>query len=201
MGRFLPLVIFAVIFAFLGVGLTITDRVQEVPSPLIDKPAPRFSLPSLEDPTKSVTDTDLKGQVSLVNVWASWCAGCRQEHDLLVQIDRMGVAPIIGLNYRDERADAQRWLNRYGNPYTTVAYDGDGRVSIDWGVYGAPETFVVDGEGMIRYKHIGPLTPDVLEKTIVPMVQQLQARLEGAPAEEPARNVSMGAKSAVPEQG
>jgi cytochrome c biogenesis protein CcmG/thiol:disulfide interchange protein DsbE len=174
MARFLiPLAIFLVLVAFLAVGLKLDPR--EVPSPLIDKPAPAFQLTRLDDPARTVSLQDLRGQVWLLNVWASWCVACLQEHPLLVEFSRSGTVPIYGLNYKDKPEAAAAWLGKHGNPYTTSIVDADGRVGIDYGVYGVPETFVIDKHGVIRYKHIGPVTPEVLNDKILPLVRQLQA--------------------------
>lgn len=172
MGRYVALGLFLVLLVFLGVGLTLNPR--EVPSPLIGKPAPAFRLPTVADAAKSIGTEDLRNQVSLLNVWASWCVSCRQEHPLLVELSRKGSVPIYGLNYKDTRPEALRWLSALGNPYVTSAFDEDGRVGIEWGVYGVPETFVVDREGIIRYKHTGPVTPEAWEKTLLPLIQKLQ---------------------------
>lgn len=172
MGRYVALGLFLVLLVFLGVGLTLNPR--EVPSPLIGKPAPAFRLPTVADAAKSIGTEDLRNQVSLLNVWASWCVSCRQEHPLLVELSRKGSVPIYGLNYKDTRTEALRWLSALGNPYVTSAFDEDGRVGIEWGVYGVPETFVVDREGIIRYKHTGPVTPEAWEKTLLPLIQKLQ---------------------------
>jgi len=168
----LPLAIFLVVAAFLVRGLFLNPR--EVPSPLIDKPAPGFSLVQLHAPDKTLTREDLKGQVWLFNVWASWCVSCREEHPLLVELSRQGLVPIYGLNYKDKREDALGWLQQFGNPYTASVVDLDGRVGINYGVYGVPETFVVDKSGVIRFKQIGPVTRDALDKKIIPLVKQLQ---------------------------
>ncbi len=152
--RFMPLIAFVVLVVFLAIGLTLNPR--EVPSPLIGKPAPAFDLPLLYKDGR-FTDNDLKGHVTLINVWASWCFACRQEHETVKFLSREGVR-IIGLNYKDETADAKNWLQRLGNPYQSIAVDRDGRIAIDWGVYGAPETFLIDKEGIIRHKVIGPLS-------------------------------------------
>jgi cytochrome c biogenesis protein CcmG/thiol:disulfide interchange protein DsbE len=174
MGRFLiPLAVFIVLVVFLAIGLKLNPR--EVPSPLIDKPAPAFELSRLDNPQQSVKLEDLRGQVWLLNVWASWCVACLQEHPLLVEFSRSGTVPIYGLNYKDKPEAATAWLGKHGNPYTMSIVDGDGRVGIDFGVYGVPETFVIDKQGVIRYKHIGPVTPDVLNDKILPLVQKLQA--------------------------
>jgi len=169
----IPLAVFGVLVAFLAAGLKLDPR--EVPSPLIDKPAPLFSLPLLHDPTQAMSPGQLKGQVWMLNVWASWCVSCRQEHPLLVQLSRTGQVPIYGLDYKDKVGDALAWLEQFGNPYTQSLVDADGRVGIDYGVYGVPETYLIDKEGIIRYKHIGPLTPKVIEETILPRVRELNA--------------------------
>ena len=167
----LPLGIFAVLVGFLVVGLNLNPR--EVPSPLIGKPAPEFKLARLEDPTQSVGRADLLGKVWILNVWASWCVACREEHPLLVEFARRKLVPIYGLNYKDRRDAAERWLARLGNPYDATLADADGRVGIDFGVYGVPETFVIDQAGVIRMKHIGPVTQEVLRDQILPLVKKL----------------------------
>ena len=169
----LPLGIFAVLVGFLVVGLNLNPR--EVPSPLIGKPAPEFRLPRLDDPAQSIGRAELLGRVWMLNVWASWCVACREEHPLLVEFARRKLVPIYGLNYKDRRDAAERWLARLGNPYDATLADADGRVGIDFGVYGVPETFVVDKRGIIRYKQIGPLTPEALQDKIVPLLERLQA--------------------------
>jgi cytochrome c biogenesis protein CcmG, thiol:disulfide interchange protein DsbE len=168
-----PLLIFAVLLAFLWVGLSLNPR--EVPSPLIGKPAPEFRLTRLDDPGRSITEKDLRGQVWLLNVWASWCVSCMDEHPVLVQLARTGVVPIYGLNYKDQRDAALAWLGKNGNPYTVSITDPEGKVGIDYGVYGVPETYVIDKNGVIRYKRVGPVTPQVLSEQILPLVKQLQA--------------------------
>ena len=174
MARYLiPLGVFAVLVVFLAVGLKLDPR--EIPSPLINKDAPGFSLPSLRNPEKTVGLADLKRKVSLLNVWASWCVSCRQEHPLLVELSRRGAVPIYGLNYKDTREEALRWLHTLGDPYTAIAFDRNGRVGVDWGVYGVPETFVVDRKGVIRHKHTGPITVDAWQKTLFPLIRELQA--------------------------
>jgi len=172
----LPLGLFVGLVALLGVGLKLDPR--EVPSPLIDKPAPAFSLPRLQQPAQTVSPADFRGRVWLLNVWASWCVSCRAEHPVLNQLARTGVVPLLGLNYKDSRQDALQWLRERGDPYTGNAFDADGRVGIDWGVYGVPETFVIDKRGMIRLKHTGPLTPQVVQDEILPLVR----KLNGEPA-------------------
>jgi cytochrome c biogenesis protein CcmG/thiol:disulfide interchange protein DsbE len=172
MARFLlPLVIFIVLVAFLWVGLGRDPR--EVPSPLIDKPAPAFTLPRLHQTDKSFSPADMRGQVWLLNVWASWCVSCREEHPVLVELAKTHAVPIVGLNYKDQNPDALRWLAQFGDPYTLSVTDADGRVGIDYGVYGVPETYVIDKAGIIRMKHIGPVTPEVLQQKILPKVKEL----------------------------
>ncbi len=148
---------------------------RKIPSPLIGKPLPSFTLPVLHEPTRQVSAKDLKGQVYLVNVWASWCVACRIEHPLLMEIARQAIAPIIGLDYKDESADGLAWLADYGNPYQVSLMDTSGRVGIELGVYGVPETFVIDAKGIIRYKHIGPINAEVLSKVLLPKIKELKA--------------------------
>jgi cytochrome c biogenesis protein CcmG/thiol:disulfide interchange protein DsbE len=168
----LPLVLFIGLVVFLAIGLTRDPR--EIPSPLVNKPAPAFALPLLSDPQRNFTTQEMKGKVWLLNGWASWCAACQDEHPLLVQLSKTGIVPIYGLNYKDERPSALAWLNELGNPYTLSFSDTDGRVAIDYGVYGVPETFVIDREGVIRYKQIGPVTEEALRTKILPLVKELQ---------------------------
>lgn len=168
----LPLAVFVVLLAFLFVGLFRDPR--EVPSPLIGKPAPQFSLAKLHQPGERLTTADMHGQVWLLNVWASWCVSCRVEHPLLVALAKADVVPVIGLAYKDKPEDGLAWLASNGDPYRMSIVDRDGRVGIDFGVYGVPETFVIDKAGIIRYKQIGPLTADALDKTILPLVRELQ---------------------------
>ena len=173
MKRFLiPLGIFIVLVGFLAVGLKLDPR--EVPSPLIGKPAPDFKLALLSDPAKQLSPADLRGKVWLFNVWASWCASCRQEHEVLLDLSRQGIVPIYGMDYKDQPAAAQAVLTRFGNPYAETVVDLDGRVGIDYGVYGVPETYLIDKSGIIRYKHTGPVNPDVLSRKILPLVKELQ---------------------------
>jgi len=170
--RFLiPLAVFGVMVAFLGVGLTLNPR--EVPSPLINKPAPPFELPQLHAPDKTFSQKEMLGKVWMLNVWASWCVACREEHPHLVALARTGAVPIYGLNYKDERADGIAWLARFGDPYQLSAYDRDGRIGIDYGVYGVPETYVIDKAGVIRYKRIGIVTPEIVREKILPLVKEL----------------------------
>ena len=169
-GRVLPLVLFGLLVALLGFGISWmrNNAMNEVPSPLIDKAAPAFELPLLDDPSRAFGSRDLAGKPYLLNVFASWCFACLDEHPLLMaEAKKLGV-PLVGFNYKDEAADAQRWLARFGNPYTTIITDRDGRVAIDFGVYGAPESFLVDASGVIRYKRIGAITPVILATEIKP---------------------------------
>lgn len=170
--RLLPLAIFVVITGFLFVGLKLNPR--EVPSPLVGKPAPDFRLARLDNPAGTLANDDLKGQVWLLNVWASWCASCRVEHPLLVELARAKVVPLVGLNYKDKPEEARAWLAQLGDPYSVSIMDRDGRVGIDFGVYGVPETFVIDKYGKVRYKHIGPVTAEVIETKLLPLVRELQ---------------------------
>ncbi|MEY4683705.1 MAG: hypothetical protein RLZ25_164 [Pseudomonadota bacterium] len=169
--RFLiPLGVFLVMVIFLGVGLSLDPR--EIPSPLIGKPAPAFDLPTLEAPDRRFGPHLLKGRPYLLNVWASWCEACRAEHPVLINLAREGEVHLIGLNYKDSPEKARAWLEAHGgNPYETVAVDADGKVGIDWGVYGVPETFLIDANGVILYKHTGPLNPRVLEEKLLPLIR------------------------------
>ncbi|NRC56577.1 DsbE family thiol:disulfide interchange protein [Mesorhizobium sediminum] len=169
----LPLTVFVALAAVLGWGLT--RNVDDIPSVLIGKPVPEFSLPPVEGRMLGLTSADLRGEVSLVNVFASWCVACREEHPLFMRIAADGTVPLHGLNYKDQPEDAKKWLDALGDPYTRTGADLDGRVAIDWGVYGVPETFVVGADGRIAYKHIGAVTPRALDETILPLVQRLRA--------------------------
>lgn len=168
----LPLSVFAVVVLFLWKGLSLNPR--EIPSPLIEKAVPAFTLPQLHAPDKTLSAAELKGQVWLLNVWGSWCVSCRVEHPLLMQLARSGQVPIYGLNMKDQREDAIAWLQKFGDPYKVSASDLAGRTAIDFGVYGAPETFLIDKHGVIRHKQIGPITPEALRDTILPLIKQLQ---------------------------
>ena len=169
---FLPLALFAALAAMLGAGLSLKPR--EVPSPFIGKPAPAFTLPQLHEPARSLGAADMKGQVWLLNVWASWCAPCREEHPLLVALAREKAVPIVGLNYKDDPRNAQEWLIKLGDPYQVSIVDRDGRVGIDYGVYGVPETFVIDQAGIVRFKHVGPLTQEVWTRKMQPLIRELR---------------------------
>ncbi len=170
----LPLVVFLVLAGFLYVGLGLDPH--EVPSPLIDKPAPAFNLPQLHDSTKTFSQEEMKGKVWLLNVWSSWCVSCKEEHPLLLNLAQQNIVPIYGLDYKDKKADAETWLSQAGNPYTLNVMDRDGRVGINYGVYGVPETYVIDKQGIIRYKQIGPVTSESLNQKILPMVAELQRK-------------------------
>lgn len=168
--RFLvPALAFAVLVGFFVVGLR--QNPGEIPSPLIGKAAPAFSLESLENPTQNVGPTDFAGRAWIMNVWATWCGGCRQEHEALLAIARDNQVPIMGLNWRDDRALALSWLVELGNPYVSVAFDPEGRTAIDWGVYGAPETFLISAEGVVLKKRIGVMTPEIWQREFVPLLQ------------------------------
>jgi cytochrome c biogenesis protein CcmG/thiol:disulfide interchange protein DsbE len=169
----LPLVVFVLMVGLLGYGLRLDPK--KVPSPLIDKPAPEFTLSMLETPSRQLSTKDMSGQVWVLNVWASWCVSCRAEHEVITELANRKLVTVVGLNYKDEPADATRWLEQFGNPYATSVIDRDGRVGIDWGVYGVPETFVIGADGMIKYKHIGPVTHESLEQTILPMLKELKS--------------------------
>ena len=170
MTRFvLPIALLAALVVFLAIGLQRDP--SYVPSPLVGKPAPQFTLPRLDDPRQTLSLSDLTGEVSLLNVWATWCVGCRQEHGFLVELARGGEARIFGLNWKDDPQLARQWLRQLGDPYTATAVDQDGRAAIDWGVYGAPETFLLDASGVVLYKHIAPLTREVWEAEFVPRIR------------------------------
>lgn len=173
MGRFLvPLGIFGVLAGFLYIGLGLNPT--QVDSPLINKPAPAFQLPQLENASATFSPADMKGKVWMLNVWASWCVSCRYEHEVFMQMAKANVLPIVGLNYKDEREDSSAWLKQFGNPYTIVAVDYDGRVGIDYGVYGTPESYLIDQNGIIRYKHVGPVSPKDVQEKIIPLVKELR---------------------------
>lgn len=169
----IPLLLFVVLAVFLAVGLNLNPH--DIPSPFIGKPAPVFSAPKLTAPSETLSNNDLKGKVWLFNVWASWCVSCREEHPILNELAKQHAVEIIGLNYKDEPDAAKNWLDTLGNPYNVSIMDQDGRIGIDWGVYGVPETFVVDKKGIIRHKYTGPVTMDVWQQTLLPLITQLQA--------------------------
>ena len=167
----IPLGLFVILVIFLAIGLTRDPN--ELPSALLDKPAPTFRLPQLKEPDKTFSAEDIRGKVWMLNVWASWCVACRDEHPYLFEYQKSGAVPIYGLNYKDRREDALGWLSELGDPYLLSAVDLDGRVAIDYGVYGAPESYIIDKSGTIRLKHVGPILPDVWSKKILPLVQEL----------------------------
>lgn len=168
----IPLGLFIALAVFLGWSLTNDPRA--IPSPLIDREAPEFVLPVLGAPQQQLQLADMRGKVWLLNVWASWCVSCRDEHPALLDFSRRGLLPVIGLDYKDKADDAETWLAQYGNPYSMSIMDVEGRVGIDFGVYGVPETFLIDGKGRIRYKFTGPLTPEAIERDLVPRIRELQ---------------------------
>ena len=172
MRRFLlPLIVFVVLLGFLGAGLRLNPR--EIPSPFIGKPAPAFRLPQLHAQDKTLAPEDLKGKVWLLNVWASWCVSCRQEHPVLLDIKKGGLVPVYGLDYKDDPVAGRQWLQEHGDPYTLSVIDRDGKIGIEYGVYGVPETFLIDKAGVIRYKHIGPITSEAFKDVILPKVKEL----------------------------
>lgn len=168
----IPLVFFIILVIFLAIGLTRDPH--EIPSPLIGKPAPLFSAPVLQTPEKQLSSKDMLGQVWLLNTWASWCVACRQEHPILMEFAKTKTLPIVGLDYKDKGADGLKWLARFGNPYDIAITDQDGRIGIDFGVYGVPESFLIDKAGVIRYKQIGPVTEEALRDKILPLIRELQ---------------------------
>ncbi len=167
----IPIALLAGLMLLFAYGLKLDPR--KIPSPLVGKPLPAFSLPSVADPKRTVSTESLRGRTYLLNVWASWCVACREEHPLLVELSRRKAAVLIGLNYKDQRQDALAWLAALGDPYEVSASDLDGRIGIELGVYGVPETFVIDKAGVIRFKHIGPLTPEIFEQKLLPMLREL----------------------------
>ena len=174
MNRYLlPLALFVVLILLLAVGLRFDPRL--VPSPLIDKPLPAFNLPKLKTPDDNIKSSDFQGDVVLLNVWASWCVACRVEHPLLIELSKNNEMLIYGVNYKDTRTDAMQWLQHFGDPYKASAFDQHGLTGIDLGVYGVPETYIMDRAGIIRYKHIGPITREALDKTILPLIEKLKA--------------------------
>ncbi|MCP3851828.1 MAG: DsbE family thiol:disulfide interchange protein [Gammaproteobacteria bacterium] len=169
-----PLIIFGLLVVLLVVGLIKAKYIRDVPSPLIGKAVPQFTLPAVEE-LQTVSSEELKGQVSLINIWASWCVSCRAEHEVLNYAAQKEGLKIYGINYKDELMDARRWLKNRGNPYVKSAFDTDGLLGIDWGVYGVPETFVIDQKGHIRYKHTGPIYIDDLRNVLIPCIESLKS--------------------------
>jgi cytochrome c biogenesis protein CcmG/thiol:disulfide interchange protein DsbE len=168
---FIPLVVLVALVFFLGAGLKLDPK--EVPSPLIGKPSPVFDLTRLDNAAVRIRRDDMLGKVWMLNVWASWCVACRDEHPLLLEFSRKKLLPIYGLNYKDERLAGLKWLRNFGDPYDASLFDQEGRTGIDFGVYGVPETFIMDRDGIVRFKHIGPITPDVIRTQIEPLVRKL----------------------------
>ncbi|MHB8403839.1 MAG: DsbE family thiol:disulfide interchange protein [Gammaproteobacteria bacterium] len=168
----LPMLVLLALMGFFWRGLYLNPAI--VSSPLIGKPVPDFSLSRLHNPKETFDQNQLKGQISLVNVWATWCVACRDEQQTLLVFSKQNVVPIYGLDYKDDRQSALQWLAERGNPYAAVAFDPIGNVAINWGVYGAPETFLIDAHGIIRYKYIGPVTPAVIRKDLLPRIQALR---------------------------
>ena len=175
MNRYLlPLAIFVFLVVLLAMGLQLDPK--KVPSPFIGKPAPTFSLPTLYRQDMVIGNEQMKGQVWLLNVWASWCVSCRAEHKVISKLATMKLLSVVGLNYKDKREDAKRWLKQFGNPYAVSAWDNKGKVGIDWGVYGVPESFVIDQAGIVQYKHIGPVTDESLQQILIPLINKLQSK-------------------------
>jgi cytochrome c biogenesis protein CcmG/thiol:disulfide interchange protein DsbE len=174
--RLLPLIAFAALALLLGVGVLMNSGkdTSAIPSPLIGKPAPAFSLPVLGEPSRLITNADLRGEPYLLNVWGSWCPACRDEHPVITELAQSGRLKVIGYDYKDEPEDAQRWLQQYGNPYALVIVDQDGRAAFDWGIYGAPESFLVDAQGIVRWKFIGPMTDAVVREQLLPELEKLK---------------------------
>lgn len=169
-----PVLAFVVLLPVLIFGLSRDP--SELPSPYIGRPAPTFELPNVMNPEETVSSHDYAGEVALVNVWATWCVGCRHEHDFLLELAERGEVPIYGLNWRDDRNEAVRWLTQLGDPYVASAYDADGSVGIDWGVYGAPETFLIGPDGTVLHKHLSPLTEEIWQRDFVPKIAAAQGR-------------------------
>ena len=176
LGRWLPLAVFALLAALLAAGVWMSRKPDRdaLPSTLIGKPAPAFALPVLHAPSYTVKLSDLRGQPFLLNVWGSWCVECRVEHPALTRLAESKRIRVVGYNWKDEPADALRWLEQFGNPYMVVLSDVDGRTALDWGVYGAPETFLVDGQGIVRWKHVGPLTDELIARELLPLLAQIE---------------------------
>ena len=170
----LPFVVFIIVAAFMYIGLGLNPH--EVPSPLVGRAAPAFTLPQLQEPARQFSPQDMKGKVWLFNVWASWCAACENEHPIFMELARQNIVPIYGMDYKDKREDGEAWLRKHGNPYVLAVSDAEGRVGIDYGVYGVPETYVIDKQGIIRDKHIGGVSQQILDEKILPLVRELQAK-------------------------
>ena len=178
MKRWLPLIVFLALAVLLGAGvwLSLDENREALPSPLIGKPAPKFALPALHEPNRIVTSQELRGAPYVLNVWGSWCVECQTEHPVLTRFAETKRVRVIGYNWKDEPTDALRWLEQFGNPFWLVLADVEGRAAIDWGIYGAPETFLVDGKGMIQWKHVGPLTDAIIADELLPALQAIEGR-------------------------
>jgi cytochrome c biogenesis protein CcmG/thiol:disulfide interchange protein DsbE len=174
--RLLPLIAFSLLALLLGVGVLMNSGkdTSAIPSPLIGKPAPAFSLPVLGEPSRLITNADLRGAPYLLNVWGSWCPACRDEHPVITELAQSGRIKVVGYDYKDEPEDAQRWLEQFGNPYALVIADQDGRAAFDWGIYGAPESFLVDAQGIVRWKYIGPMSDGVVRDLLLPELEKLK---------------------------
>jgi len=174
--RLLPLIAFIGLAALLLAGVLINSGKDNsaIPSPLIGKPAPQFSLPVLNQPKQIIKTDDLKGRAYLLNVWGSWCPACQIEHPVITELAQSGKVRVIGYNYKDETAAANNWLKQFGNPYDLILTDEAGRAALDWGIYGAPETFLIDAQGIVRWKHVGPITPDIIQQEILPLLESAQ---------------------------
>lgn len=174
--RLIPLLAFAALALLLGVGVMMNSGkdTSAIPSPLVGKPAPDFALPVLDEPDRIITREDLLGEPYLLNVWGSWCPACRDEHPVITELAESGRLRVIGYDYKDEADDARRWLQQFGNPYALVITDVEGRAALDWGIYGAPESFLVDAQGVIRWKFVGPLTPEVVQTQLLPALESLE---------------------------
>lgn len=174
--RLIPLLAFAALALLLGVGVMMNSGkdTSAIPSPLVGKMAPDFALPVLDEPDRIITRDDLLGEPYLLNVWGSWCPACRDEHPVITELAESGRIRVIGYDYKDEADDARRWLQQFGNPYALVITDVEGRAALDWGIYGAPESFLVDAQGIIRWKFVGPLTPEVVQTQLLPVLESLQ---------------------------
>ena len=176
MSRLIPLIAFIALALLLFVGVRMNSGKDNsaIPSPLIGKPAPQFSLPVLNAPGKIIKTNDLLGQAYLLNVWGSWCPACQIEHPVITELAESGKVRVIGYNYKDETDAANRWLQQFGNPYDTILVDEPGRAALDWGIYGAPETFLIDAKGIVRWKHVGPITREIIEQEILPTLESAQ---------------------------
>lgn len=174
--RLIPLLAFAALAVLLGVGVMMNSGkdTSAIPSPLVGKMAPDFALPVLDEPDRIITRDDLLGEPYLLNVWGSWCPACRDEHPVITELAESGRIRVIGYDYKDEADDARRWLQQFGNPYALVITDVEGRAALDWGIYGAPESFLVDAQGLIRWKFVGPLTPEVVQTQLLPVLESLE---------------------------